>query len=147
MHESIDWEKIIIASAREIETKLKLNLVLESFVLEEIKDRVAISLKSLDMSRPNVAKIAGTVAFWIRKLKPLSHSEEFPNGNKFYAVNELLGLRVGLYICANYYDDYSTYGFKLSRRLFLDWVHSLRYHSHSPHSSLTAFELLTTSED
>jgi hypothetical protein len=65
------------------------------------------------------------------------------SGIKF-ALETAEGYEAGLSICGSYKDDYSRVEFSLDRRLLLDWLHSLRFHSHSPHSSMFAFELLTT---
>jgi hypothetical protein len=142
---NVDWHKILIQIAIDISTRLDLKIFVEDYILKEIEDRVYDSLRGLHIPRPNVAKIAGVVAFWVRKLKPFSYdADETASGNKFHALNELIAIEAGISICNSYKDDYSRVEFSLDKRLLLDWLHSLRFHSHSPHSSMFAFELLTT---
>ncbi len=64
--------------------------------------------------------------------------------NKFLAINELVGLLVGLSISRRYFDDHSKEKFTIPSRILTDWTSSFRVNSHSPHSSAIAFELLTT---
>jgi hypothetical protein len=144
MH-NIDWRSVLTGIAADVSTELNLNIIVENYILVEIADRIHISLEYMGIARPNVAKIAGVVAFWVRKLKPFSYApDETAKSGKFHALNELIGIQAGLAICNSYKDDYSREEFRLSSRLLIDWLHSLRFHSHSPHSSLLAFELLTT---
>ena len=145
MISNIDWRDVLSNIAVDISAEFDLNIMVEEFILKEIDDCINDSLDSMNMKNPNVAKIAGVVAFWVRKLKPFSYTQdEGAKGNKFHALNELIGIQAGLAICNFYKDDYSRTEFHLSNRLLQDWLHSLRFHSHSPHSSLFAFELLTT---
>jgi hypothetical protein len=113
---------------------------LEHDIINEIQTRVQESLDRIDGSAPNAAKNAGIVAFWIRKLKPLSihPTSEF----SFLPLNEYVALRVGLSICARYFDDARKQKISLNPRILRDWVFSFRYNSHSPHSSLISFEML-----
>ena len=145
MISNIKWRDVLSNIAVDISTEFDLNIIVENFILEEIEDRIHISLDAMNMEKPNVAKIAGVVAFWVRKLKPFSYTQdEGAKGNKLHTLNELIGIQAGLAICNSYKDDYSRTEFHLSERVLTDWLHSLRFHSHSPHGSLFAFELLTT---
>lgn len=140
----VQWEKVLLHSADWAEARYDLKLVCDQAIVAEV-DRMAVkSLDSLNMaSMPNLAKVAGYVSFWIRKLKPVFHAEDTPN--HYLAINELLGLMVGLALCRRYMDDFTDQTFCLpSRRIFMDWVNSLRFHSHSPHSSTLSFELLVS---
>jgi len=142
---NINWRDVLCKIAVDISIALDLKIMVEEFILKEIDDCIHTSLEAMNMEKPNVAKVAGVVAFWVRKLKPFSYiQDEGAKGNKFHALNELIGIQAGLAICNFYKDDYSRAEFHLSDRLLKDWLHSLRFHSHSPHSSLFAFELLTT---
>jgi hypothetical protein len=145
---NIDWQKILISIAGDISRELDLDIVAENYILDEISDRINNTLTGLHMQKPNVAKIAGVVTFWVRKLKPFSYSpSDMAKGAKLSPLNELIAIQSGLAICYKYNDDYSRSNFKLSKRLLKDWLHTLRFHSHSPHSSLFAFELLTTEDE
>ena len=145
MINNIDWSKVLCDIAVAISDEIELNIAVEGFILKEIEDRINISLQHLDIKNPNVAKIAGIVMFWIRKLKPFNYAyEETAKGNKLHTLNELIAIHTGLNICSRYKDDYSLENFYLEDRLLIDWLHSLRYHSHSPYSSLFVFELLTS---
>jgi hypothetical protein len=142
MIENVDWLAVLVRITEKAERKFGVLLIIEQEVVLEIETVVLKSLKSIDIERPNVAKVAGVVAFWIRKLKPIIHKDT--SLAKHNAINEYISLLVGLSICYEYHDDFSKPVFKLRKRILRDWVQSFRYHSHSPHSSLIAFELLTT---
>lgn len=145
---NVNWGQVLTSQATDIANELGLDIIVESFILEEIKDRIELSLKDMDIEKPNVAKIAGVVTFWVRKLKPFSYaSEAIANGNKLHTLNELIAVQTGLAICNTYKDDYSLDDFHLSKRLLIDWLHSLRFHSHSPASTLFVFEILTTNQE
>jgi hypothetical protein len=116
--------------------------VIDDDIVEELEAQAIETLKSFKKSSPNLAKTAGSIAFWIRKLKPISHAETSPN--KYLAINELAGLHVGVAICSLFYDDSTRTDFhKLSPRVVHDWAYSLRRHSHSPQSTVVAFELIS----
>jgi len=139
---SLDWEKIIEASAQKMEEVFQIEIFMSRPVVKEIAGRIYKSLASLGLDHPNQAKIAGIAAFWIRKLKPLFQG---PDATKIImALNEYASLVVGLGIC--YRDPsstrimISTHGF--DPRILADWVYSFRYNSHSPSSSIIAFETL-----
>jgi len=123
-----------------MEKVYNLKIGIEHAIITEIQVRLQESLDRIDGSTPNAAKNAGLVAFWIRKLKPLSiHPDsEF----SFLPLNEYIALLVGLAICAKYFDDSKKETFQLNPRILRDWIFSFRYNSHSPHSSLISFEML-----
>jgi hypothetical protein len=137
---SLDWEKIILASARKMDEAFRIETFVSRPMVADVADRINKSLESLGLDNPNQPKIAGIAAFWIRKLKPLFQG---PEATKiFLPLNEYASLIVGLGIC---YRDPSAsmvtvIGF--DPRILNDWVYSFRYHSHSPHSSIIAFETL-----
>jgi hypothetical protein len=135
-------------SAIDVSVEMNMDICVESFILDEISDKIEGSLINLNIDRPNVAKIAGIVAFWVRKLKPFFYDpSETATGGKLTTLNESIAVNAGLAICKSCKDDLTKDEFHISERLYLDWLHSLRFHSHSPHSSLFAFELLTTEEE
>lgn len=138
---NIRWDDIIYAAAARIEERHKVIIMIDSVIICEAGRQIQDHLGAIGLEKPNVAKIAGQVAFWIRKLKPLSIAPESPN--KLLTVNELVALHVGLALCIKYKDDNSkTDPIRLPPRIFRDWVAGFRYHSHSPHSAMTSFELL-----
>ena len=139
---NIDWIVIFQEMCTFAEEKFGIELIVDKNIIEEIEIMVEDTLDSFYLDNPNVAKTASIIAFWIRKLKPIFHSSN--SKNKFLAINELVGLLVGLSICRNYFDDFSKEKFRISSRVFSDWVNSFRKNSHSPHSSVISFELLTT---
>jgi hypothetical protein len=145
MQNNVDWQHLLIEIAGTTSAEMNISICVESFILDEISDRIKDSIDNLHIARPNVAKLAGIVAFWVRKLKPFFYDPaETATGGKLTTLNELIAVQAGLAICKTYKDDWSKENFHLSERLLLDWLHSLRFHSHSPHGSLFAFELLTT---
>lgn len=138
---NIQWQPLLEYIANKISTNYGVDLILDEAVVLEASRRIEENLNSLGFQRPNVAKVAGQVAFWIRKLKPLSISPD--SKNHFCFANERAALALGLAICERYKDDLSTdRQLRLHPRIFMDWVVGFRYHSHSPHSSMTSFELL-----
>ena len=143
-YEHIHWKNVLFEIAGELEPRFMLKLNIDSDVVEEMEHHLRRTLSHLSLgTRPNVAKIAGHVSFWIRKLKPISFSEDSPN--KLLVINELVAVLVGGGICARYFDDTSKSSFVLSKRLLYDWSSSLRFNSHSPHSCAITFEMLATS--
>lgn len=138
---NIDWRPILFKAAERIEQAQNVKLIVDEAIVLEAGRLIQDHLNSIGLFQPNVAKIAGQVAFWIRKLKPLSIASDSPN--YFLLANERAALAVGLAICNLYKDDCGKPGrIALPARVFSDWVKSFRYHSHSPHSSMTSFELL-----
>ena len=101
---NINWITIFEELTNKLEVRYDLDLMVDVVVLEEVGAMAKSTLDSLNMdSTPNVAKTAGHVSFWIRKLKPISHAEK--SNSHFTAINELAGLLVGLAICTRYFDD------------------------------------------
>lgn len=138
---NINWFAVLYEEAAKIEKEAAVKIDISKPICLEVGRLIEDHLTATGLERPNVAKIAGQVAFWIRKLKPLSLSKDTPNF--LLTLNELAGLRIGLAICNTYKDDQSKpKKIFLPSRIFLDWVNSFRYHSHSPHSSMISFELL-----
>lgn len=135
------WQKILLHAAGKIEQDYHVRLVVDGSILNEISMVIDESIAALGFPNPNVAKIAGEVAFWVRKLKPLSIASDSPNYYRF--SNERAALLIGLAI-ANLYEDDQGQRRKvwLPSDILRDWITSLRYHSHSPYSSITSFELL-----
>jgi len=139
---NVDWQAILMAEAANAERDYHILINVDETVILEAKRIIGDSIDSIGLIHPNVAKIAGLVAFWLRKLKPLSISRDSPN--YLLTLNEVVALRVGLAICNAYKDDTSkAQGIRLPPRILSDWVKNFRYHSHSPSSSIVTFELLT----
>ncbi|MEA3314667.1 MAG: hypothetical protein U9Q30_02260 [Campylobacterota bacterium] len=139
---NINWSPILTEIAEYCENRFQTALVIDTDVLQEVELMAGITLDNFKITNPNVAKIASSIAFWIRKLKPIYFDENAQN--KFLAINELVSLLVGLSICKRYFDDSSNTEFKISKRILNDWTSSYRINSHSPHSSTIAFELLAS---
>lgn len=135
------WQEILMKAAAAIERKYRVKLLVDEAILLEIGRFIADGLASLGFYSPNVAKVAGIAAFWIRKLKPLSIAPDSPN--HFLLANERAALLVGLTIAAMFEDeDGVARKIAMPKDILIDWTSSLRYHSHSPYSSITAFELI-----
>lgn len=139
----IDWEAVLFEAAKLCEDMYAVHLDIDKDVLKEIGVQTEESLLALNMtSLPNVAKVAGHAAFWIRKLKPITHAPE--SQHRLLTINECIAVIVGIGICRNYLDDHSKYHFNLPVRVMEDWIMSLRKHSHSPHSCAITFEFLAS---
>lgn len=139
MKVDLDWEQILLSVIGEVESGLHLSLVIDSDIVREIREQARKTLASFGKDKPNLAKIAGSVAFWIRQLKPISHDDDCEN--KFLAINELVALETGLAICALYARFDIN---RVSKRVLLDWATSLRLNAHSPHGIVMAFEILVS---
>jgi hypothetical protein len=71
-----------------------LDIIVKNYIIEEIQQHVEATLVNLQIERPNVAKVAGAVAFRIRKLKPFSYAHnEIAQGEKLYVLNELIAVQ------------------------------------------------------
>ena len=137
---NINWLEILEKAVSTVEKNLEVKLIIEHLVVEEIKKYILATSNNLE-TRPNVAKSAGLVAFWIRKLKPVSHHPDSEKTNTL--VNEVIAIHTGLGICKNYFDDGTKdKPWKYDGRVVTDWANSLRYNSHSPHSSMILFEFI-----
>lgn len=146
MLDTIDWAQPLCRAVDQLEKKFGVSLCLDSDLVKEIGSHLKRTVEEIPMdSKPNVAKIAGHAAFWIRKLKPIHHddSQQEVVEHKLLNVNELAAILVGAGICQmNFRED-----FRLPNRIFFDWASSLRINSHSPASCAIAFELLASSTD
>lgn len=139
MH-NIDWLTIFTNAVLSAEKHIGLSLIIHEYVVEEVKHYINRTAKNLN-TPPNVAKAAGLVAFWLRKLKPVSHHPDSENTNT--CINEYIAIHTGLGICKGYFDDTSKEtAWTYDKRIVTDWVKSLRYNSHSPHGSMILFELI-----
>lgn len=138
---NIDWFEILQKEATTLERELSIRIDIDERISLEVGRLINDHLQAIGLAHPNVAKVAGQVAFWIRKLKPLQLSKDSPNS--LLTLNEMAALRIGLFICNTFKDDSSKdKKIALPPRIFRDWINSFRYHSHSPHSSMISFELL-----
>ena len=140
MSGNIRWYDILLDLVEKAEKAFDLKIGIELDIIDEIQVRVQESLDRIDGTAPNAAKNAGIVAFWIRKLKPPSIHQT--SNYSFLPLNEYIALKVGLAICAKYFDDTRKEKISLNPRILRDWVFSFRYNSHSPHSALISFEML-----
>ncbi len=86
---NVNWEPIFDKVSSDLEEKFNISIEIDLQILEEINGAIKISLKGYSMSNPNIAKIAGHVVFWIRKLKPIHHSNNENVKHKLLIINEL----------------------------------------------------------
>ncbi len=143
----VEWREILTWLLAHFERKYDCTLHVDGDVLDEVRKHTVLSLGEYGLARPNIAKIAGVFSFWFRKLKPLSYSSN--SSARYTAVNEYVGLVVGLALCEKYKADLGNSKFRIAaipQRLLSDWVNSLRFHSHSPNSATMSFELITTGQ-
>lgn len=142
MLNQVDWMVPLGRAVATLEQKFTIKLTLDSDVVGEVASHLNRTVSQIPMNTdPNVAKIAGHVAFWIRKLKPIGYDESQLQTNKLLNVNELAALLVGAAICRKKFKS----DLRLHNRIFFDWASSLRVNSHSPSSCAIAFELLALS--
>lgn len=140
--DQIDWEAVLNYAAAILEKNYSINLDIDIDIVREIKVNIEKSLSALEMdgSVPNVAKVAGHVVYWIRKLKPITHAQD--SSHKLLTANESAAIVVGMSICRQYIT--SSFNFNPPKRVMFDWAVSLRKHNHSPHSCAITFELLVS---
>lgn len=133
----VDWYLILKRQADLIEKKFDLKLTIDLVTIDEIDEMAKKTLASFNQNKPSVAKVAGNVAFWIKKLKPLNRASD--SSNDYRVINELAAVLVGAGIC-------NTLGHRsnveMSAQMLNDLVSSLRYHSYSPNSVAMIFESL-----
>lgn len=145
---NVKWEDLIFRACDTAETLFEIALEIDTDIVQELSEEIKRTIEQIGLNRPNVAKIAGHIVFWIRKLKPIHHSAQ--SENKYLAINEWVAVVVGIAVCRIYFDDNcidqdnATKTVKTHSRLFNDFVGSLRVHSHSPSSSTITFESLFT---
>jgi hypothetical protein len=145
---NVNWKDLIYRIAEEDERLfasrgIKITICIQPSIVEEVGRQIERTIERDGIEHGNAAKIAGVTAFWIRKLKPL-YIEPSPESPKTYTlINELVSVQVGVAICNEYFSDSSCKNAKVNSRVLKDWLISFRYHSHSPHSSLISFEMLT----
>ena len=69
---TIDWTVPLVRAITHLEAAYKVKLSLDSDIVAEISSHLRRTMDAIPMDTdPNVAKIAGHVTFWIRKLKPI----------------------------------------------------------------------------
>ena len=140
-----DWGKVILAATKRTEEVFKIKADISCPIFEDVVASINKGLESLKPEEPNSAKVAGVAAFWIRKLKPIFHGRDVPR--VFLAINEYVSLIVGLGICYRSGPAADASITNFDPRILNDWVYSFRYHSHSPNSSIIAFETLLSKQN
>jgi hypothetical protein len=128
-----------------MERNFNLSLEVSDLILDEINEQLEKTINRYNISEPNEAKLASSVAFWIRKLKPIHHASDSDEHYKY--INELCGLLFSMMIYANdnrknKIDVEKLIDLSKMDRIFIDLIKSYRYNSHSSHSSTIIFELL-----
>lgn len=127
-------------------------------ILDEVGARAALTIGQVNMKEPNELKQAGHIAFWIRKLKPLSIIDPADMAAiieemalkglvrgavqsaqsvakkpmRFLYVNEFFALLAAIGICRDARKEVT-----MPANVIHDIAVSLRYHSFSP-SAITA---------
>ena len=137
---TVDWYGILMREAGIIESTLQLNLVIVEPIVDELEEIAKKTLSTFNQTKPSATKIAGNVAFWIKKLKPVHSEQNSPN--EYLLVNELLAVMVGIGLC-NLPTINPPANVTISEPTINDLIRSLRYHSHSPNSLAMFFEALS----
>lgn len=138
------WPEIIKKAAGQMEKKYKIKLTIDENIIFEINRMLEYNISALGY-QPNVAKFAGLLAFWIRKLKPVSLSADSPN--YYLASNEELALLIALALTRLYKDESGVQKkIIVQPGTLMGLARDLRYHSHTPHSLMVTFELLLDSQ-
>ena len=130
-------------AAEHVSRRFGVLLRIDNAAVGEIEAMYGKTLDAFNQDAPNAAKIAGNLVFWMRKLKPISHSTK---SRSYYAfVNEYAAIIAGVAILNIHAKKQTGRYLAIPRRELEDFASSLRYHSHSPHGLTMAFELLLTS--
>ena len=137
----MDWHQVMDDTCISLEYMLDVKLVIDDDIVKEINLMAIRTLKQYQPVKPNAAKIAGHIAFWTRKLKPIFYDGD--TKNKYLTINELAGVLIGFGVCFHFYNNSKIHP---HGRWFEDWLKSLRFNSHSPQSTALFFEAFFTDE-
>jgi len=146
--ESLDLEKIIHLSAEHLSKKYNLDIDVDINVLSEVISLICVTVNNFKLlSNPNIAKIAGTTVYLIKKFKPF-HCK---NKNSPIFLNEFLAIHIGINLCELLCDDTSNESLnkipnKAFKRILKDLISGLRYHQYSNHSLISIMELICSKE-
>jgi hypothetical protein len=142
----LDWVKILNHVTTKLEQLFKIQLYIEANIVTDIRNQLAnLQLPSSSDLKAKIAKVAGHITFWIRKLKPVNFlPAAHANQNNFLTVNELAAILVGAGVIEHYKKIYpkNNLSFTLPGPILSDWAYSYRYNVHSPDSCALAFEML-----
>ena len=152
-------EKKLVPSTREMFDLIKFELIkkiedsisyddcqisINEYVLSEcisMWKREIETAQKIHHVAPNDYRIAGYLAFWVRKLKPFSLSSYGITIKKrkklSLLINELVAIQLGLYIL---YIDEKRNKHKLSPDLLMRTIKTMRYRSISPHTMGLMYE-------
>ena len=96
----LDWRQILMAAVKVSSQRLAINgdtLVVDNDILSEVEAKAHETVASYGKKEPNLAKSAGHITFWIRKLKPITYSAKARE--KYLAINEYISVVCALAIC------------------------------------------------
>lgn len=135
----VDWYAVLQREAGIVEKVLDVELNIDRVTIDEIDEMAEKTLAGFNQDKPSVAKVAGNLVFWIKKLKPLNRHPD--SDNDYRLANELVAILVGVGIC-NVHFGGTPNEVKMTARTLNDFAASLRYHSYSPNSVAMIFESL-----
>ena len=131
-----DIKGIIDKPVSHVESTFNITVVVDTNTLDACFYRVDLVLEqSYTDDELSVFKSAGAICFWIRKLKPFSVKDD---GNGY--INEILAIMIAYNLLSGYLKNKETKAPKLTKAYMNDFIQSLRYNSHSPHSLVLLFE-------
>lgn len=136
MATKFDLQLFIERAATIVSNRFDIDLAVDKRIVSEIEAFFDKSLESFNQNDPNAAKIAGTLVFWIRKLKPVAHtgSGYFPSANEYIAI--LCGVSI-----INAHWAMKRQKMIVPEVPLRDFSKTLRFHSHSPHGLALMFEM------
>ncbi len=142
---------VIERPVERFEKLFKVSVIVDLALLDEcfIKEDETVTKAFPPVTDVNEFKQAGTICFWVRKLKPfrLERTEENTVHPIHLYVNELLAFLIAYQLIFGVYSlkGEGTRGFHkphISKRYLSDFVKTMRYNSYSPHSLVQIFESL-----
>ncbi len=97
MSRNVEWYQVLLREAAIVEKRLGVLLVIDRVTIDEIDEMSEKTLSGFNQNKPSVAKVAGNLVFWIKKLKPISRAGD--SENDYRLINELVAVLVGWLVC------------------------------------------------
>lgn len=136
MPPKFDFQKTIDRAAQIVSDRFDVDLAVDARIVSEIEAFCEKSLASFNQDDPSAAKIAGSMVFWIRKLKPAAHT----GSGYFPSANEYIAILCGVALVNSHWREKKMH-MQIRKEALIDFSRTLRFHSHSPHGLALMFEM------
>lgn len=137
-----DLRSLVSPSVNRFESITGANVEVDLSIVDECFRRLEKTLGDgfTPVTEPNIFKLAGTLCFWFRKLKPFRLVKPVSPHPLTRFVNETISIITAYDLIFGYLSADNNTPPNISSKYFYDLVVSLRYHSFSPHSLVQIFE-------